>query len=185
MLDISEALLNLMKKRRSIRSFSSKAQEINEETLRKLLDAARWTPTPGNAQSCRFVVVRNKQQITNLLDFSPGLFSQPTVIVAILSDTNILRQRDIPDSVIPVLAAQEAAMAAQNLMLLAEAEGLGSCVIGSFSKTAVRELINCPRGIIPILLLAIGYPSSTPPTPPRRLLSEVAFYEIYGGRRFQ
>jgi len=50
-------LLEAIKERRSVRAF--KQQDVPEETVEKLIDAARHAPSAGNIQPWEFVVVRN------------------------------------------------------------------------------------------------------------------------------
>ncbi len=51
-----ENLLNFIKFRRSVRAF--KAKEVEEEKLKKIIEAGRFTPTSRNSQDVRYVVVR-------------------------------------------------------------------------------------------------------------------------------
>ena len=66
------------------------------------------------------------------------------------------------------LAVADAAMAAQNLLLAAHAEGLGTCVVASFHRGGVARLLGLEPGVEPILLVSVGWPAQTPPPPPRR-----------------
>ncbi len=47
-------VLNLIKKRRSIRTYIR--QDLPQETIEKLLEAATWAPLTGNVQPWEFVV---------------------------------------------------------------------------------------------------------------------------------
>ena len=49
-----KALLELAKSRRTIRAI--KSDPIDDQTVAKLLEAARWAPTGFNMQPCEFVV---------------------------------------------------------------------------------------------------------------------------------
>jgi len=71
-------------------------------------------------------------------------------------------------------------MAAQNMMLLAYSLGIGSCPVVSFSKTALKELLNIPEHVDPVLILSFGYPEFWPKPPKRRPLGEVIHVEEYG-----
>jgi len=52
-------LLNIIKTRRSIRKY--KLQEVPEEQINKLLEAARWAPSAVNTQPWKFIVVRDNE----------------------------------------------------------------------------------------------------------------------------
>ena len=49
----------LVEQRRSIRGYDE-SREISKETLRSILDCARWAPSGGNGQPWEFVVVRDR-----------------------------------------------------------------------------------------------------------------------------
>jgi nitroreductase len=71
-------------------------------------------------------------------------------------------------------------MAAQNICLRAYDLGLGSCIIASFNQAAVRELLEAPQDVEPLMLIITGHPDQEPPAPPRK--EEVIFWETYGGK---
>jgi nitroreductase len=73
----------------------------------------------------------------------------------------------------------DVAMAAQNMMLAAYSLGIGSCPIASFNKTAVKELLDIPEHVDPILMVSLGYPDRWPEPPRRRPLEEVVHYGKY------
>jgi nitroreductase len=53
-----EALLELVKSRRSIRAFTD--QPVSEETVEKVLEAARWAPSGANSQPWEFIIIRDQ-----------------------------------------------------------------------------------------------------------------------------
>jgi nitroreductase len=53
-----EALLDLVKSRRSIRAFTDRP--VSEETVEKVIEAARWAPSGANSQPWEFVVIRDQ-----------------------------------------------------------------------------------------------------------------------------
>ena len=71
----------------------------------------------------------------------------------------------------------DAAMAAQNIMLLAHSLGLGTCVLRGFDQSAFRVLLNLPPDVTPELLITVGFPKQVPKAPERRPLHEVLHYE--------
>ena len=52
-------IFDLFKSRRSIRSF--KSEDIPNEYIKKILEAARWAPSAGNIQPWEFIVIRNPE----------------------------------------------------------------------------------------------------------------------------
>ena len=67
--------------------------------------------------------------------------------------------RSISDS--PTMFQRDIGIAAQTILLAATEKGLGGCMIGSFEKGALKELLQLPAQIEPMLALAIGKPDET------------------------
>jgi len=82
------------------------------------------------------------------------------------------------------IALMDVSMAAQNMMLMAYSLGIGSCPVASFNKMALKELLNIPEEVEPVLLISLGYPEFWPKPPRRRPLREVVHVEEYG-RHFE
>ncbi|MCS7139541.1 MAG: nitroreductase family protein [Candidatus Nezhaarchaeota archaeon] len=165
--------------RRSIRSFLS--AEVEDEKILKVLDAARWAPSGGNIQPWRFIVIKDKQLIKLVKAFSPGMFSEPPVLIVVCSDRKEAYERG---GVLgrDYLCVVDCAMACQNMLLAAHALGLGACVIKSFNELALREILELPPSLIPELIVALGYPAERPTPPPRKGLGDIVFLNKYGQR---
>lgn len=151
-MDVWEAIQG----RRSIRSF--KSDPVPEDLLRKLiLEAGIWAPTGGNAQTWRFVVVTDPILVRKIRMVAPGILGNPPVVIVICQDLDEAERkgnrlgRD-------VLTLMDTALAAQNIMLAAYEQGLGTCAIASFHAGAVQQLVALPPSIVPQLLISLGYP---------------------------
>lgn len=72
------------------------------------------------------------------------------------------------------------AIAVQNIMLAAYGMGIGTCVVLSYAKAAIAEILNIPEGVEPLLVLTLGYPAEAPEPPPRLELNQIAFMDEYG-----
>lgn len=165
--------------RRSVRRYLSKP--VEDEKVVKVLDAGRWAPSGGNAQPWRFIVVKDEKLIKLIKMISPGMFSEPPVLITICRDLDEAYVKGGEDGK-EFVSVADISMAAQNMMLAAHALGLGTCVIRSFDKRAVRRLLEVPDNVEPELLLAVGYPAQAPEKPPRKPLSSVTFLNRYGER---
>ncbi len=169
-----EDIIRVIKGRRCVRSF--REGEIPNEYIHKILEAGIWAPSGGNIQPWEFIVVRNRDMIDKIKLVSPGLFGDPSVIIVVcINLEKAKRGGRIGES----MAIIDVSMAAQNIMLVAYALGIGSCPIVSFSKTAVKELLDIPKYVEPILLITLGYTDKWPNPPARRPLEEVVHYEKY------
>lgn len=174
-MDLFEAIF----KRRSIRKF--KQMEIDREKITKVIKAAVWAPSGGNIQPWRFIIVNDKKLIRHIKMFSPGMFSEPSILIVVCSNKKEafekggIMGRDY-------LSTVDCAMATQNILLASYALGLGSCVIKSFDEIAIKKLLNLPEYISPELMVAIGYPDEEPEPPARKPLTEVVYLNTYGTR---
>jgi nitroreductase len=168
---------NAIIRRRSIRAY--KGENVPREMIIKILEAGQWAPTPSNVQSWRFIVVQETKQLGRLKNLSPGFPREAPAAIVICSDQGDVRDFGEPSR--PILTAEEAAMAAQNMLLLAYSLGLGSCAVASFSEGGIRTLLELPDHIRPILMVALGFSAVHPDPPQRKELSQITFWERYKG----
>lgn len=173
--ETEEIILNVIKERRSVRTYDDR--KVSKEMLERLMEAGQWAPSPGNVQSWRFVAVQEVGQLATLKTLSPGFPQQATAAIVVCSDQRDLR--DFAGESKPILLAEEAAMAAQNMLLLAHVLGLGACAVASFSEGGIKELLELPEFIRPILIVALGFPKKQPVAPQRKALSQILSWEVY------
>lgn len=198
----ADVLMSLVRGRRSIRKFE--ARPIPREVVFRLLEAARWAPSAHNRQPWRFVVLSKTEEKRTLADqmakqLAADLRADGLDADAIKRDTDRSRRRlsaapvlilvclsmadmDIyPDArrqqLEYTMAIQSAAMAAQNLLLAAHAEGLGACWICAplFCQDTVREVLELPTDYDPQGVITLGYPAEQK-TKDRRPLNESVIY---------
>lgn len=169
-MDTLEAILG----RRSIRKFTD--QPLEHEVLERLLDAARWAPNGNNNNLWRFVVVTSPDQKRLLLRFAPGVFDMPAAFIVVCMEAKRKRVREATR----LLYMADAAIACQNIALAAHSLGIGSCIVYSFTATAVRPILELPDGVSPYLMVTLGYPDESPEPPTRLPINEIAFLDQYG-----
>jgi len=169
-LELRDAILG----RRSIRAFLP--EPVDRPTLDRLVEAALWAPSGGNAQTWRFVIVTDPNRIGRLRAVSPGLLGDPPAVIAVCQD--LAASRRLGSTLGETfLAIADAAMAAENLILAAYDEGLGTCVIASFHRGAVGRILRLREGVDALLLISVGRPATVPP-PPVRQRDGVVLYEV-------
>lgn len=171
-------VFDVIKKRRSIRFYTDEA--IDEDKLKKLVEAAIWAPSAGNIHAWNIVIVQRKEDIEQLEAVSPGVLGNPTTLMILCADKEKAYGRG-GEVGRDVLSRMDIAIAAQNICLEATELGLGSCIIRSFNQNAVAELLDLPENIMPELLVSLGYPMGIPAPPPRRSAEEVIIRWIEGG----
>lgn len=168
-------LQDAIRGRRSVRAFLD--EPVSAVDVERLIEAAIWAPSGGNAQSWRFVVVQEEGRIRRLRMVSPGMPGPPPCIIAVCQDMDSAERQGARLGR-EKLTLFDSAMATQNLLLVAHAIGLGACVVASFHAGGVKDVLKLPNGIEPILLVAVGHPSETP-APPSRRREGVVFNETY------
>ena len=159
--------LDAIKKRRSVRSFLKDG--IEKEKIRTLVEAATWAPSASNLQQWNLVILQREKNIKRAKSFSPGISGMPRALFIFCIDIEKVKKGGGDEA--RVLSYIDIAIAAQNVCLAATELGLGSCIVRSFSRKAIRELFDLK--IEPELIVALGYPAETPEAPERRRPDEV------------
>jgi nitroreductase len=172
---VSKDVLDVIRERRSIRSF--KSDPLPENALNQILEAARWAPSAGNVQPWEFFVVRSEEQKKGLAKAALGqmfLAEAPVVIVVCaVPSRSARRYRERGEK---LYCIQDTAAATQNILLSATAIGLGTCWIGAFDEEGVRRVLGLGLDMKPVALIPVGYPAEKPSPPRRRATEEIVHY---------
>jgi len=168
-------LLEAIKGRRSIRAF--KSQDVPEEIVEKLVDAARHAPSAGNIQPWEFVIARKPDTKKKLAQAAHQAFvEEAPVVIVVCADEN-RSSMGYGNRGKTLYCIQDTAAATQNILLTAYSFGLGTCWIGAFNEDEASRALNAPKGIRPVAIIPIGYPNRTPLPRGRRSLSQIIHYE--------
>ena len=161
-------LFECIRARRSIRSF--RPDPIPNDTLDKLLEAARLAPSAGNVQPWAFYIVRNKQVQDRLADAALGQTWMLTAPVILVVCADLPRAgNSYGHRGVELYAIQDTAAAVENMLLAAVAEGLAGCWVGAFrEEVAAKALGIDPAHFRPLALIPLGYSSEAGRTPPKR-----------------
>ena len=145
----------LAAERYSVRSFSPRA--IEPDILRQVLEAGRIAPTAHNSQPQRIKIISDPADLVKVDECTPCRYGAPVVLLICYDQTVCyIRQYDDAKS-----GEVDASIVTTYLMLAAQDYGLGSCWIMRFDPTKAVELFALPREIVPVAMLALGYPSET------------------------
>jgi nitroreductase len=174
-------LLDAVHRRRSVRDY--RTERIDDAVLRRLVDAAVWAPSALNEQPWHFTVVRDlrkldvisKQAKTHMLSASAK--AMPDHLRAMLANPDFQIFYHAPALIVisangGAWAVEDCALAAQNLMLAACSEGLGSCWIG-FAQTWLqtpdgKAALELPGGYLPVAPIIVGRPNTSTAAVPRK-----------------
>jgi nitroreductase len=145
--------------RYSVRGY--KSEPVSDETLQRVLEAARQAPTAKGREEELARVYRR-----------PWLLQAPLVLAVVAVPGEAWRRMDDKpyDEV-------DATIAMDHLVLAATALGLGTCWIAAFDPAAVREVLALPDHVEPIALTPLGYPDKARTETGRRPLDELVKYE--------
>lgn len=153
--------LELATARQSDRAYD-KSRPVEPEKLERILEAARLAPSACNAQPWRFVVVTEPELAVKVGKATAGLgmnkFAKdaPVHILIVEESMNItsLLGSKIKDKYFPLI---DIGIAASHICLAAEAEGLGSCILGWFDEKDIKALVGIPQKKRLLLDITIGY----------------------------
>jgi len=144
---------------------------IPEEALRRILQAARMTGSSKNSEPNRLIVVRERAGLEALAALSPY-----AKFVARSAATMVIAQTEEHQF--------DAGRCAQNMMVAAWAEGIGSCP-AHLPEAAVARLLRTPPGVMINRVIAFGYVdparAAAPPSVARRRkpLTELVHWETW------
>jgi nitroreductase len=182
---MTDTLLN----HRSIRKY--KPAPIPKTILDYILEAGTRASTTGNMQLYS-VIVTTEQTIKE--ELSPCHFNQPMVkeapvVLTFCADFNRFNQWCKQRKAEPgydnflsfFTAAIDALLVAQNVCVAAEDAGLGICYLGTTTYMAGRiiEILELPRGVVPVTTITVGYPDEWPELTDRLPLKAVVHREKY------
>ncbi|MEM1520160.1 MAG: nitroreductase family protein [Candidatus Korarchaeum sp.] len=170
----ARTVFEVIKTRRSIRDFDFR--EIPDKYLRVILEAGIWAPSGSNLQPWEFVLVKDRDLVEKVKLFSPGLFGNPAAIVLICINGKIAGKTGKMGE---IMSLMDVSMAAENIMLMAHALDIGSCPVTSFNKAALKELLDLPPHVEPVLMITLGYRKELPKPPKRRSLEEVVHVDSF------
>jgi len=168
-------IYELIALRKSVRTY--RQEDIPQDILQRILEAARLAPSASNRQEWRFVVVRDQIKRNKLAKAAcdQAFVSEAPVVLACCADTDGHMMR-CGQQCYPI----DVAIAIDHITLCAAAEGLGTCWIGAFYEDRVKEILNIPDHFRIVELLTMGFPRDASPIRKRRLpLEELVRYEAW------
>ena len=172
------AIENIMT-RTSIRQY--KDQPVEQEKIDIMLKAAMAAPTAVNLQPWHFIVITDKEIMSQLAGPRP---TNAPLMIAMCGDTD---KTSMPGGrgKLPDFWVQDVSAATENLLLAAHALGLGAVWTGAYPDmnrvAGIAKLLNCPENIVPLAVVRIGYPDESP-APKDKFKEENISYNTFGGK---
>jgi len=129
-----EVVRKLLYTRRSIRDWRN--EEVPDEMIEQVLDAGRIAPIGCNLGHLRFVILKTPEE--KQLIWSDISTKNAAVIIVICHDTRVAEAVD-QDTFVPQNAGFDAAAAADHMLLMAHALGLGAVWLSELKETEKSE----------------------------------------------
>lgn len=141
--------------RRSVREYTT--EEVSDEDLRALLEAAMAAPSGNNRQPWQFVVVKDRALLDRLAEVHPyaRMLARAPLGFAVCGEPSTSRWW-----------VQDCSAATENLLVAAATIGLGAVWIGCHGVTereeAVARTLGIPESVAVFCLISVGHPAEGP-----------------------
>ena len=177
--------LKTIRNRHSVRRFTE--QEVSDEQIRRLLQAANEAPSAHNQQSWKFIVIRNtkKQELAQLVTGRSGEFPKPAsallrmaarsilsapVIIAVANTGDLIEhgtqlfkiEKEMAKDFFRTMEIQSSAAAVENMLIAATALGLATVWLGILFliKDDILQFLGEPKGEF-MAVIPVGYAERT------------------------
>ena len=158
----ADIVLENILSRKSVRSYTD--EPVRRSQLDTLLRAAMAAPTGRDMRPWKFVVIDDKAAMAALADSLPyaKMLREAQAAVAVCGDLSVTDDKGNPSK----NWTFDCSAATENLLLTAEALGLGAVWMGVYPYeervAAVKSALGLPEEIIPLALVPIGHPKGDP-----------------------
>ncbi|MCG8410726.1 MAG: nitroreductase family protein [Bacteroidales bacterium] len=149
--------LEIIHQRKSVRNFTP--QEVKKEQLQTLIKAAMAAPTAVNKQPWAFIAIKDRDILDRLGEKLPyaKMLKKVNAAIVVCGDLNKTLEDWEQEFWI-----QDCSAASQNILLAAEAIGLGAVWTAAYPAKdrmqTVSEILGLPESIIPLNVIPVGYP---------------------------
>jgi nitroreductase len=177
-------MIESIQHRRSIRKYTS--EPIDPEKLQSVLEAGRLAPSGNNKQPWAFIVIQSEQQRQAVMEAchrQTWMMTASAFIVAVAdmagrveTEPGLYLDESSPHWELK-RAIRDTAIAIENMLLEADAQGLGTCWVGFFVQSEIRPVLGIPNNKFVLAVIPIGYPADQPPARPRKPLTDIVRYE--------
>lgn len=177
--------IQLLLERGSCRNF--RPDDIPDDILDTILQAGVHAASGGNLQPFSIIVIRDRETKEDLAGKCQQEFigKAPVNLLFCIDFRRLGRWAQLEAAPFTAnysfrhfwISFQDTIIAAQSICTAADVMGLGSVYIGTVADfiREVREMLEIPRGVLPVVLLALGYPAN-PPMVRKKLAPEVLIH---------
>ena len=177
--------LELVSSRQSVRAFDPD-RSVEKEKLERIIETARLAPSACNAQPWSFVLVDEPELKNKVADATSSRVlgmnhftkQAPVHLLLVEEKVNIssgiggwIKKKDYAQMDLGIVAA--------HIVLAAQAEGLGTCIVGWFDEDKIKDLLNIPSSKRVWLDIIIGYSNQPLRKKSRKPIEKIVSYNSY------
>jgi len=168
-----ESVYDVIMRRRTVRSFTD--QQVEEENVLKLLDAAIQAPSGGNIQPVSIIRIEKpegREKMAKLAVNQPWVAKAPLCLLFCIDFHRTGKWAEAEGAsyggekalMSLLLAYADVFCSAENVVICATSLGLGSVYIGMVlaAMTEIRKEFGLPDKVVPVVALCVGYPKKVP-----------------------
>ena len=155
----ADAVLENIHARKSVRQFTD--EPVSQEHIETMLKAAMAAPTAVNYQPWRFVVITERARLDAMAEVLPyaKMLKQAPLAIVVCGETTWFEGRE------NTYWQQDCSAATQNILLAAEALGLGAVWTGVYPNMELArplaEFLGLPDTVQPLCCIPIGHHDGT------------------------
>lgn len=151
--------LEAIKKRASLKMYIS-TRDVEPEKIVKILDAARLAPSGRNKQPWRFIVVRGKEAVENLVrkaftEVNHPACAAPVMIVVCAN----------PDDALVTGGREyylfDVGLAVENMLLAATELGLATHAMTGLDESQLKKILDIPPQVRFVVATLLAYPAAS------------------------
>lgn len=193
MTKLTSETIEVLNNRVSVRGFTD--QEVGDDVIEALLNAAFRAPTSSNIQTYSVIVVRDqavKDALCPITGGQPHVKAAPVFLAFCVDLTRIEqamieRDHNLDDNNLEIglVSSIDAALVGMSAYLTADSVGLKGVMIGAVRNDAVAtaKALGLPPRVYCVFGMCLGYPDEAPPQKPRMDYSAIVHYDHYGALR--
>lgn len=165
----------VIKERRSVRKF--KNEKVDRETMKEIVDIARWAPSWVNYQIARYTLVDNEEMIKELANEGVNGFvynidtlknAKGVAVLSFVKGKSGTCDDEYITSKGNTWEVFDAGIACQTFCLAAHAKGVGTCIMGVIDEKSIAKIVNLPEEETVAALIVYGYEDGEHAAPNRR-----------------
>ena len=167
--------ITMIKERRSVRKY--KDEKVDRETMREIVDIARWAPSWVNYQIARYTLVDDEEIIKEIAEHGVNGFvynidtlrtAKGVAVLSFVKGKSGTYDKEYITSKGNSCEVFDAGIACQTFCLAAHAKGVGTCIMGVIDDKSIAKIVNLPEDETVAALIVYGYEDGEHAAPNKR-----------------